>query len=199
MSYGVAAIPEICEVKLAPSVLAALGVMLALVLVDTCARRDERHKAEARQRDTRDDSTISRLVYEAAVTGSRFQRERDSTSREIRRLQQRIAGLGPAPEARPDADVSGEQAAGYGAVPLLLRDSLIASLLSGRQQDSLQLLFWRAQVAQRDSLIPALQRARDAWRARSGRRWFCVAGAGATMSLGGRGAVGPSVVCGYRL
>lgn len=126
--------------KIPGVVLTALAVILALVLVDTCARRDERAKAEARAQDTRDDSTVSRLVHEAAVAEQRFRRERDSTGRVIANLRSRIA---PVTERR---------------------DSLIASLLSGRAQDSLQILFWKAHADTLRTVVASLRTARDSWR-----------------------------------
>lgn len=143
--------------RLAPGVLAALAVILALVVVDTCARRSERAKLEARMRDRRDDSTVARLAAELLESEKAFRRARDSTGRVIRGLQAKIASVpklgtnvpnvGTNPELLPDS-----------------RDSLLAALTAGRTQDSLQILFWKAQVAARDSIIPRLQQARDSWR-----------------------------------
>lgn len=179
--------------KIAPAVFSALAVILALVLVDTCARRDERHKLEARQRDTRDDSTVSRLIWEASRAESAFRRERDSTGREIRRLQQRLSGVTPAAPLVGPTLVSAPT-----APELALRDSLVDVLLAARTQDSLQILFWRAQVAQRDTVIRDLQASRNAWRGRSEKRFACVGGPAVAMSLSGRGVIGVGATCGWR-
>lgn len=192
--------------KLAPNVVVALAVIAALLLANYCGRRDGARLALAKQRDHRDDSTVSRLAFELSRAEHRLQRERDSTGREIRRLQQRITSGG----ARQHPGLlqnetghsgisgpAGKPASSGG--PTDVRDSLIASLVAGRSQDSLQILFWRAQTRiYSDSLVPALQKSRDAWRERSERRFACVGGVGISAGLGRPGA-GISVACGIKL
>lgn len=201
--------------------LAALAVLLALYVAYCSGNRNGARTALANQRDRRDDSTVAILRREVADSQKAFERQRDSTGRVIASLRSRIdtanqnreslksskpsAGGADSPKRR-DASAQGPADGGsHGPPPGSCAgasaqcDTLIASLLSGRQQDSLQLLFWKSQVAQRDSLIPKLQAARDDWKHRSERRWFCVGGAGVTVGLNGRGAVGPGLTCGYRI
>ena len=187
--------------KLAPTVLAALAVILALVLVDHCARRDERHKAGLIAHDVVLDSVVRADKQRTTRDSLRWERQRDSTSRVIANLRSRIAGGRPATPQPPitsgrDSVIRGTDEAA--SAPLLLRDSLIAAYEAGRQQDSLQILFWHAQTVARDSVIDQLQRSRNAWRSRSERRFACVAGPAAAMSLSGRGVIGVGVACGWR-
>lgn len=153
--------------KIPSPVLAALAVILTLVVVDHCARRDERQKLDARQHDTRTDSTVARLQQSLRDTMMAFNRQRDSTGRVIRILLAKVKGASAQPPMV--SPVGGELAGGASAAPTDLQDSLIVALTAGRAQDSLQMLIWRAVVVQRDSVIGALQTARDAWRAQAQR------------------------------
>lgn len=186
--------------KIAPSVLAALAVIGAILLAGYCGERRGIASERARAGDRRDDSTVSRLAYEVAKGEQRFARERDSTGRVIRALQQRVAS-----QTSPDTTVSGgTNSPAVARTPvvdsstLAVYDSLVAALTAGRAQDSLQILFWKSQVAQRDTVIQKLQASRDAWRGRSEKRFACVGGVSVAVSLSGRAAVGPGITCGWK-
>lgn len=190
--------------KLAPAVLAALAVIVALVVAKECGYREGAKQAEAAQRDAWLDSVAWAQRETADSAGRVFDRERDSTSRVIASLRSRIA-KGVIPTESPNqpstthggAVARGASDSGCAGAPAQC-DSLIAAYEAGRQSDSLQLLFWKAQVVARDSLVTRLQQARDAWRKQAQRRLACVGGASVAVGLNGQGAVGPGVTCGWR-
>lgn len=177
--------------KIPGVVLAALAIVIALIVVRECGYREGAKHALAAQRDKRDDSTVVALRNESVARAKAFDRERDSTNRVIAKLRSRVPKDTVLRIVSNTPDLRNTQ--------LVLRDTLISALTAGRQQDSLQLVFWQAQVAQRDTVIAQLQASRNAWRQRSERRWFCVGGATVAVGLNGRGAVGPGLTCGYRI
>lgn len=139
--------------KWRPVLYASAIVLLGMLYVRACwepsIRADERRRAE----DRGTDSIFRKLEQEAAESLKAFTRERDSTGRVIRALRARTAPQKPADNILAQL-----------VEQIAVRDSLILAHEAGRQQDSLQLLFWRSAVAQRDSIIPRLQQARDSWR-----------------------------------
>lgn len=182
--------------KIAPGVLAALAVIGALLLVRECSYRDGAKDAEARAADRRTDTTLARMARESFEQEARFARGADSLRGVIQRLRGRVI-----PRDTIVLQLRGSLADSITVrAQLALRDSLIQELVYRHVQDSLQILFWRAQaVAYRDSLAPALQRARDAWRSASRKRFGCVAGASVTAGLDGRVSYGAGLTCGVKL
>lgn len=142
--------------KLRPALYVAAALLLGSAYVSWCHDPAVRAAALRGAGDRRDDSTVSRLVYEARTAEARFLRARDSTGREIANQRKILDELNV--NRKPLTDTVYVQAALAG------RDSLISDLTSALVQDSLQIAFWRAQVVARDSLIPRLTAARDAWR-----------------------------------
>lgn len=197
--------------KLAHAAVGALVAILGFIVWLRFHDRAVRAEAQRVAHDGAVDSLVRVEQQRTHVDSLRFERQRDSTGRVIQNLQRRIREVRPTetrgqmaqaggmgtnqPPVGPVA--SGASASACAGAPAQC-DTLIASLLSGRQQDSLQLLFWKAQVSQRDSVISTLQASRNAWRSRSERRWFCVGGASATIGLNGHAALGPGATCGYR-
>lgn len=181
--------------------LGALAFAVWLHFHDQAVRAD----AAQVQHDVVLDSVIRARQISTRVDSLKLERQRDSTGRVIQNLQRRIREVRPtAPNAgNPSpgtgaAVASGASASACAGAPAQC-DTLIAALTAGRTQDSLQILFWRGAVAQRDSVITALQQARNTWRDQAQRRFACGVGVGVTVGLDGRAAVGPSVGCYYKL
>jgi hypothetical protein len=132
--------------------LALLGALWLSYFHDPQVRRE----ALQGQQDQTDNKTIARLAAESFQRESTFRRERDSTARVIANLRSRVL-------PRDTIAIKDTNPVFYRQ--LAVRDSLIAALDARHVQDSLQILFYRGQaVAYRDSLAPALQRARDTWK-----------------------------------
>ena len=131
-------------------VFVALAVIVALVAVKECGYQQGRAEAEMESRDDSLDAVIRAGRQRLTADSLRFVRARDSTVRVIASLRSRV---------RVVRDTVVDSV--YFREPV---DSLIAAYEAGRQSDSLQLLFWQAQVAQRDSVIRVLQVSRDGWR-----------------------------------
>lgn len=184
--------------KIAPWVYAAGILLLGMCYARACWEPSIRADERARALDRHDDSTVSRLVYEARTAETKLLRERDSTGREIRRLRARIAPRDSALVDRKGATTP-DSADNSPNKDYSVRDSLIGVLVAGRAQDSLQTLFWKAQTLARDSVISSLQASRNVWRSRSERRWFCVGGPTVAVGLSGSGVIGVGVSCGWRL
>lgn len=129
-------------------------VLLGMLYVRACwepsIRADERRRAG----DRSDDSAIARLAAREVEHERAFSRERDSTSRVIANLRSRVR-------------VVHDTVTVYQRAPV---DSLVAALDARHRADSLETLFWRAQTAARDSIIPRLQQARDDARRKASRR-----------------------------
>lgn len=104
-----------------------------------------------------------------------FDRERDSTSRVIAYTRSRLR-----PVRRDSLPASADTV--YLKAPV---DSAIGALTAAREQDSLQLLFWRSQVrAYQDTVVPALVRAREGWEAKAKRPRYTVTDIAGGIALG---------------
>lgn len=176
-----------------------LAIIVALIVARECGRHEGRAEARQTAVDARNDSVAVVLRREAADSQKAFTARGDSLGREIRRLKGKIAqganlsSVGSTAQRGSDsADVSvggvrprpdGKMApeASCASAPAQC-DTLIAALTAGRAQDSLQLLFWKAQVTSyRDTVVPALTRGREAWKAQAQKPRYTmtdVAGAG---------------------
>ena len=166
--------------KIPGAVISALLVVFALVLVNYCGERRGAAKAEARARDAGTDSTVRVLQAAARDSGLAIARVRDSTGREIRRLQRRWAAL-----QAPGAVTAPRDSSPPAVSAPDVRDTLIVTLVDSRRADSLALVFWKAQVAQRDTVINALQASRNTYRARSEKSYLLTdVGGGAIAGYG---------------
>lgn len=140
--------------KLTPTVLAALVVILALVLVDHCAERRGEQKAEARARDAGTDTVI--VERREAINDSTpiYRRRLALAQQENARLRAAVRPVDSLPDSVP-----------------VLRAQLAARNSLQAQTDSVlaitegQRRFWEAQARTAyDSVIPALQLSRNAYR-----------------------------------
>ena len=162
----------------------ALVIIVALVAVKECGYRQGRAEAEMESRDDSLDAVIRAGRQRLTADSLRFVRARDSTVRVIASLRSRV---------RVVRDTVVDSV--YFREPV---DSLIAAYEAGRQSDSIQLLFWQGVVSQRDSLIVALQTARNQWRAQKQSRFACVGGPAIAVGLNGQSAIGFGASCGWR-
>lgn len=176
-----------------PHVLMTTIVLLGALWIARCdGERAGRAAERLRAADSATDATIARLAAEQFEADARHRRQLDSATREVVRLKRRVIPV-------DTLLVRDSTLPAFVIEQFVARDSVIASQDSVLAAERRARLFWQGQaIAYRDTVIPALETARDAYRKRSERRVFCVGGPSATAGVNGRVSYGLGATCGYR-